>query len=366
MTSSTSSSSPHIKLFIPGPVEVSPEAYAAMSRPMIGHRSGDFSKLYAKIQPQLQKLFYTRHPVYLMTTSSFGAMEASIRNLVNKKALFLCNGAWSEKWFQTCLDCGKPAEALSWEWGTAIDPVAVEKKLAEGGFDALMMVGNETSTGQLNPIAEVMAVAKKFPEVMTVVDTVSVFSAMKIPQDEWGIDVMLTGTQKALALPPGMALVSVSDRALARAKTVPHRGFYLDFLAYQDSHEKNQTPNTPAVSLIFGLDYVCEKIEKEGLENRYARHRAANKHVVDWCEKNGFPLFPSKSTASPSLVCARNERNMDLEALNKKLKVDHHMMINTGYAKIKGKTFRISTMGDETVESVTQLTNNLDKVLSAL
>ncbi len=359
-------SKPHIHLFIPGPIEVMPATYEAMSRPMIDHRSVEFVALYKKLQPQLKKLFFTQNPVYLMTCSSFGAMEASIRNITSKKALFLVNGAWSEKWFDTAAACGKTAERLVWEWGQPIDPAAVEKKLNEGGFDAVFFVSSETSTGVFSNINELMRVIRKFPEVISAVDTVSSFTTQPIHQDELGIDIMLSGTQKALALPPGLALISVSARALERAKTIPHHGTYLDLLNYQKFHEQHQTPNTPAISLIHALDYRCDQIEKEGLENRYARHQAMHAHVVQWCESRGFPLFPPAGYDSVSVVCARNARNIDLEALNDKLRKDHHMMINTGYGKLKGKTFRISTMGDESVESLKGLTNNLDKVLGSL
>ena len=359
----------HIKLFIPGPVEVYPATFEALSRPLIGHRSGDFMALYKKLQPRLQKLFYTANPIYLMTTSAWGAMEAAIRNCVaepskNGKILILCNGAFSDKWTDVARACGKNAESLTWAWGTPIDPEAVRNKLREGGFDAVAFICNETSVGLQNPFAEIMAVVREFPEVISIVDTVSNFSALKIPQDELGIDVMLTGTQKALALPPGLALVSVSPRALARARTVAGRGFYFDFVEFQNFHEQNLTPSTPNLPLIFGLDYRCDQIDAEGLDARYARHAAMNKLAVEWCEANGFPLFPEKKYASVTLVCAKNERGVDLDALNKKLKADYSMMINTGYGKLKGKTFRISTMGDETVESVGEVLGAMGKILA--
>lgn len=359
-------SKPHIHLFIPGPIEVHPDVYQAMSVPMIDHRSQEFVELYKKLQPQLRKLFFTQNPVYLMTCSSFGAMEASIRNITSKKALFLVNGAWSEKWYDTAAACGKVAEKLTWDWGQPIDPAAVERKLSEGGFDAVFFVSSETSTGVFSNIKELMAVIRKFPEVISAVDTVSSFTTQPIHQDELGIDIMLSGTQKALALPPGLAVCSVSRRALERAKAVPHHGTYLDLVNYHKFHEQNQTPNTPAISIIQGLSYRCDQIEKEGLQNRYQRHQAMHEHVLGWCEANGFPLFPPKGYDSVSVVCARNDRKIDLEKLNDKLRREHHMMINTGYGKLKGLTFRISTMGDETVESLRGLTAAMDKVLGTM
>lgn len=356
----------HVKLFIPGPIEVYPETYEALSKPLIGHRSSDFMALYARLQPKLQGLFYTQNPIYCMTSSAWGAMEAAVRNVTQKKILILSNGAFSDLWYDVALRCGKDAHQLKWDWGQPVDPEMVEKKLNEGGFDSIAFVANESSTGLMNPTEKIMAVVRKFPEVISIVDTVSNFSVVPIKQDELGIDIMLTATQKALALPPGLSLISVSKRALERSKTTPGRGMYFDLLEYQKFHEQNLTITTPAIPLFFGLEYRCDQIDKEGLENRYARHRAMNAHVMDWCESRGFPIFPGREYASVSLVCARNDKNIDLEALNKKLKADHKMVINIGYGKIKGKTFRISTMGDETVETLRELTNNLDSVLKAL
>ena len=357
-----------LKLFIPGPVHLWPDTLDAFHRPVIDHRSADFFQLYSSLQPRLRKLFHTANPVYCMTNSSFGAMEAGVRNCVrdDKKILMLANGIWGEKWHQVALNCGKQSPLLSWEWGQPIDSQMVEKKLHEGGWDAVAFVSSETSCGVRNPLEEIMAVIRKFPDVISIVDAVTSFSAMEIKQDELGIDVLLTGTQKALALPPGMALASVSPRALMRAQAVKNRGYYLDFLEYQKLHEQNQTPTTPNIPLFFCLQYRCDQIDQEGIENRHARHRAINQHVVEWAASRGFPLFPQAGYATVSLVCGRNDRGVDLEKLNAKLIADHRMMINTGYGKLKGKTFRISTMGDETIETVTELTNNLDKVLSAL
>jgi aspartate aminotransferase-like enzyme len=357
-------SKPHIKLFIPGPVEVSPATFAALSQPLIGHRSGDFSALYKRLQPRLQKLFFTTDPVYLMTSSAWGAMEAAVRNVVHKgKVLCLGNGAFSDKWAEVAASCGKDAVALRFDWGTPVDPEAVRAKLREGGYEAITLVHNESSVGLMNPLKEIMAVVREFPEVISIVDTVSSFGALPIKKDELGIDIMLTGTQKALALPPGMALISVSERARTRAAGVPYRGYYFDLLEYHKAHLENLTPSTPAISLIYGLEYRCDQIDAEGLDARYARHAAMNTLARQWCQQHGFSLFPAEGFASVSMICAKNDRKIDLDALNKKLKSQYSMMINTGYGKLKGLTFRISSMGDETVASVQELLNNMEKLI---
>ncbi len=355
-----------IKLYIPGPIEVSPKTLQAMTGPMIGHRSADFVALYQSIQPKLQQLFYTADPVFLSTSSAWGIMEAALRNLTRKKVLCCMNGAFSDKWLEVAQRLGKPAQGLSFAWGEAIDPEAVRRELASGEYDTITLIHNETSTGTMSPLADIMAVVREFPEVYSIVDTVSSFSALPIHKDELGIDVMLTGSQKALALPPGLSLFSVSARALARAKSMTDRGYYFDFVEFQKNHEKGMTPSTPAISLIYALRSQLEEIFAEGLQARYARHLATNQLLRDWCERQGFPLLPKPEFASVTLVCARNERRIDLKALNKILKTRHSCMINTGYGKLEGITLRISNMGDETIATISTLCHQLDDSLAAL
>src|ERR1700677_3006146 len=220
----------HVKLHIPGPVEVSAKTFNAFCSPMIGHRGQGFKDLYAKMQPQLQQLLYTKQLVYLSTSSAWGIMEGAVRNLVNKRVLNCMCGAFSDKWYDVSRRCGKEADALQVEWGQPIDPTAVDQALATGKFDALTLIHNETSTGLMNPLAEISEVVKKYPDVMLIVDTVSSFSALPIPMDELGIDMLITGSQKALALPPGFSLFACSDKAMERAAQVAGRGYYFDLL----------------------------------------------------------------------------------------------------------------------------------------
>ena len=221
---------PHVKLHIPGPVEVSEKTFRAFCQPMIGHRGQGFKDLYAKIQPQLQQLLYTKQLVYISTSSAWGVMEGAIRNLVSRKVLNCMCGAFSDKWFDVSKRCGKDAEALQVPWGSPIRADAVDKKLATGQFDALTMIHNETSTGVMSPLAEIAALKKKYPDVLFVVDAVSSMTATKIEFDALGIDVLLAGTQKAFALPPGTAVFVCSPAALAKASTMKDRGYYFDFV----------------------------------------------------------------------------------------------------------------------------------------
>jgi aspartate aminotransferase-like enzyme len=354
----------HIKLFIPGPVEVSKKTFHAMCEPMIGHRSGDFKTLYAGIQPKLQTLFGTTRPVFLSTSSAWGVMEGSIRNLVGKKVLNCMCGAFSDKWLDVSKRCGKSAESLQVEWGQPVLPGQIEEKLSQGGFDTLTLIHNETSCGVRNPLPEIASVMKKFPGVMFVVDTVSSFSTEPIPMDDLGIDVLLTGSQKALAMPPGLSLFAISERAMERAKTIEGRGYYFDFLEFARNQADDMTPSTPVIPLINALKSKLEDIFAEGIENRHARHRKLNKLVHDWVIAKGFEFFASESYRSISLTCARNNREIDVPAWIKRLREKHHMVIDGGYGKLKGKTFRISNMGDETEESMKSLLSALDDTLS--
>ena len=351
------------KLHIPGPVDVSDGAYQALTTPVMGHRSPDFVDLYQKCQPILQKLFMTEDPVFLSTSSAWGVMEGAIRNLCGKKVLCCMCGAFSDKWLDVAKRCGKNADALSVEWGSHIDPALLDQKLSSGEYDLVTLVHNETSCGMMNPLKEIMKVLAKYPSVFSVIDTVSSFSVVPIPKDEWGIDVMLTGSQKALALPPGLALFSVSQRAFDRAKSIEGRGYYFDFIEFLKNHEKGMTPSTPVIPLIHSLHYTLEKILEEGIEQRHQRHDQLNQRVHQWVESNGFELLPEKQYASKSLTCVSNKLEIDVAGFVKTLREEKKLSIDGGYGKIKGKTFRISNMGNESTDSIDLLLNQMDEIL---
>ncbi len=352
------------KLFIPGPIAVSEKTLRAMAQPMIGHRSTDFVALYQSLQPILQTLMATKDPVYISTSSAWGVMEGSLRNVVQKKVLNCMNGAFSDKWNDVALRDAKQATALKFEWGQPVDPHSVRRELAKGGYDAVTLIHNETSCGCMSDLAAIMEVIREFPEVISIVDTVSSFSALPIKKDELGIDVLITGSQKALALPPGLSLLSVSKRALERAGKTEGRGYYFDFAEFQKNHEAGMTPSTPVIPLIYALKSKLEDIQAEGIENRYARHARLNKTVREHLFAKGFKLFPKEGYGSVTLNCFANTLNVDLPALNKTLKSKHHLVIDGGYGKLKGKTFRISNMGDETDETIAAMLKALDSALA--
>jgi aspartate aminotransferase-like enzyme len=354
---------PHDKLFTPGPVEVSPKTLAAFSRNMIGHRGEDFRNLYRDIHPKLQTLFGTKQPVFLSTSSAWGVMEASIRNLVGKRVLCCMCGAFSDKWLDVAKRCGKDADALQVDWGKHIDHKDVDLALASGKFDAVTLIHNETSTGVMNPLPEICCVLAKYPDVALIVDTVSSFSAVKIDMDALGIDVMLTGAQKALALPPGFSLFAASEKAFARAEKQKDRGYYFDFLEFKKQQAEWMTPSTPSIGHIFALQSKLDEIFEEGIAARLDRHAKTNALVHDWVRRAGFDFFAEEGFRSKTLTCVKNSRGIDVLQLARDLREKHHLVIDPGYGKLKGQTYRLSNMGDETEETVSHLLACLDDCL---
>ncbi len=360
----------HVKLHIPGPVEVSEKTFRAFCSPMIGHRGQGFKDLYARIQPQLQALFYTKQLVYLSTSSAWGVMEGALRNLVSKKVLCCMCGAFSDKWLDVSQRCGKQAEGLKVEWGSPIRAEQVDAKLATGQFDALTLIHNETSTGVMSPLAEIAALKAKYPDVMFIVDSVSSLSATKIPFDSLEIDVLLAGTQKAFAMPPGLAVFACSPAALAKAATMKDRGYYFDFIEFQKNAEQHMTPSTPSIGHVYALASKLEDIFAEGLEARYRRHTTLAGMTRQWAQNHGFTLFPEPGFESVTLTCVNNGaraggRVVDVAKLQKLVK-DQGFLIDGGYGKIKGTTFRLSSMGDETESSMRQLYAALDAAMQKL
>lgn len=360
----------HVKLHIPGPVEVSEKTFRAFCQPMIGHRGQGFKDLYAAIQPRLQALLYTQQRVYLSTSSAWGVMEGAVRNLVAKRVLNCMCGAFSDKWFDVSQRCGKAAEALQVPWGAPIRAEQIDARLATGHFDALTVIHNETSTGVMSPLAEIAALKAKYPDVMFIVDCVSSLTAVKVEFDVLGIDVVLAGTQKAFAMPPGLTVFACSPAARAKAATAPDRGYYFDLLEFQKNAEQHMTPSTPSIGHVYALASKLEDIFAEGLEARFARHQQLAEATRAWAAGHGFTLFPDAGYESRTLTCVNNGakpggRVTDVPKFQKLVK-DRGFLIDGGYGKIKGTTFRISNMGDETAATMQTLYAAMDDALRAL
>lgn len=350
------------KLFIPGPTHVVDEILEAMSIPMIGHRDKLYSDLHGQVVTKLKKFLQTDGHIYLSTSSSTGMMEGAIRNCVNNKVLMTDCGAFSKRWAEIATLNGKEIDLIKVEMGQATTPEMVDEYLSKGGFEAVCITHNETSTGVMNPIKEIGALVKeKYPDVLVLVDAVSSMAGTDIKVDEWGLDVVLAGTQKAFALPPGLCVVTVSEKAYQRSLSVPNRGFYFNFEQLEKKAVKNQTPATPAISIINALNVQMDRIYKEGVETRFQRHLDMAEHVRSWTRKN-FALYSDENYLSPTVTNVHNTREIDVVNLNAEL-AKRGAMLSNGYGDLKGKCFRIAHMGDLQIADVQWLTDQIDDIL---
>ena len=354
----------HKRLVIPGPVEVRPEILDAQTEWMIGHRSKAFEELFARLQDKLKQVFLTRYRVYVSGSSGTGLWEGAVRNCIrdDRKALHLVGGAFSERWADVSRMNGKQVDVIEVEWGQAHTAEMVADALRTGSYDAVCAVHNETSTGVTNPIREIGAVVREYEDTLFLVDTVSGLLGAELRPDDWGIDVALTSSQKAFALPPGLSFVSVSDRALERARQVTHRGYYFDFLEWEATLVKNNTTSTPPVSLMFAADRQLEDVLAEGLENRWARHLHLRDMTHQWALAREFGLFAQEGYRSPTVTTVANARGIDIDQMAKFMSGRGYAM-DKGYGKIKGKTFRIAHMGDMPAAELEDILSALDAFL---
>ncbi len=350
------------KLFIPGPTEVREEVRLAQSQPMIGHRMAEFSVLYERIIERLKRLLNTHQNVMVFTSSATGVMEGAIRNTVRENLLSFTMGAFSERWAKIAKSCGKKVDVVELEWGKAVKPEMLSEHLSKKRYDAVLITHNETSTGVMNPLKELAGVVKDFPDTLLLVDAVSSLTGVPIDIDGWGIDVIFASVQKCFALPPGLTVAVVSDRAMERSKEVPDRGYYFDFLTtkrYFD--ERRQTPATPAISLLYAMDIQLDRMEKEGMENRYRRHLEMARIVQNWAERY-FGLFAEEGYRSPTVTAIKNTRGIKVSELIDELGKRGYVISN-GYGKLKEITFRIGHMGDITPKEIDELLREIEDIL---
>lgn len=353
----------HKKLFIPGPTEVLPEVLAAQTKPMFGHRMKEASELGTSVINKLKKVLGTDQNVIIWTGSGSLIMEASLRNSVKKGVLNTICGAFSERWFKMAKANGLPCGTIEVEWGKAIKPEMVDKELATGKYDVLCLTHNETSTGVMNPVEEIAdMVHEKYPDVLILVDAVSSLTGAKIDVNKF--DVVLTSTQKCVALPPGLSFCTVSDRFFERAASVENRGHYTDFLLMKKYIDERggQTPSTPNLALYNALDFQLDRMLKEGMDARYKRHSDMARRVREWAKKH-FELFPEESYESETVTVVKNTKGINVADLNKKL-AERGLAIANGYGKqLKEKTFRIAHMGDLTLADVDEVLAAIDEIL---
>ena len=345
------------RFFLPGPTDVHPEVLAAMQRPMIGHRSGAMEQLLAGLEGPLAGLFRTTRPVLVGTTSATGFMEMAVRNGVRVRALSLVNGSFSERFANLVKSCGKECIRLDVPLGCAVEPDMLRDALRRTPVDAVTLVHSETSTGVLQDVEALAAVVREFDDVLLLVDAVTSLAGSPVETDRWGggLDFVLTGSQKALALPPGLALAAASERMVQRAKTLSGRGLYFDLVSFLDATTKHQPTNTPAVSLLYALETQLARIEREGgVEARWSRHDAMRRRVEQWSDQHGVTYLPREGRRSWTVSCLKLPGGKTSKPVVAALK-QAGWTIGAGYGSLKESTIRIGHMGDHTVAALDEL-----------
>lgn len=355
---------PRGHFFLPGPTEVHPDVLRAQTRPMISHRGAGINALMQELQEGLEVLFCTERPVFIGTSSATGFMEAGVRNAGRTRVLSLVNGAFSKRFADIARTCGFEVDTIEVEWGEAHDPDQLADKLSEGSYDCVTMAHSETSTSVLNDVKSLAEAAAPYEDSLVLVDSVSGFAGTEVRPDEWGIDWLLTGSQKAFALPPGLAFGVPSEKMMERAAVAPQRGYYFDLTKFAASHEKKQSPSTPALSVLFALQVQLKRMIAEGNEARWARHRAMAERTWAWVEEHadaGLSLMAPEGYRSPcvtAITVAEGEGPRIVKAMAEK-----GWVIGGGYGKTKPTAFRIGHMGDHTLDELEALLADLTEVI---
>jgi aspartate aminotransferase-like enzyme len=357
------------KFFLPGPTEVKPEILATMTRPMISHRGSEIEAMGARMDERLQKVFRTTQPVFTVTSSATGLMEGGVRNAVRSRLLCLINGAFSKRFHKAAVNSGIACDKLEIEFGHAHSADMLADALKRDHYDVVSVVHSETSTGVLNPIRELAAVAHASGDVVMVIDTVSSMAAAPIECGAWDLDYVLTGSQKALALPPGLAFCTANERIMERAQNSKMRGIYFDLVEIHSSWKKHQCPNTPAVSLLFALDAQLERIMVEGMEARWARHAAMAKRTWDWVDEQrgagrDIRVLAPEGYRSPAVTCISAPAGKTGPQIVSAMKAKG-FVITPGYGDMKDAMIRIGHMGEHTVGELEVLLDALSEVLAS-
>jgi aspartate aminotransferase-like enzyme len=354
------------RFFLPGPTEVHPDVLAAQNGQMIGHRGKAIQELLASIDAGLKPVFQTDRAVIVSTSSASGLMEGAVRNgVVEGRVLSLVNGAFSDRFAKIALACGHDVERLEVEWGQVHDPEQVAERLSKGGYDAVTLSHSETSTGALQDLESIADVVTGFEDTVLLVDSVTGIGGVETRTDDWGIDFILTGSQKALALPPGLAFGVANEAMLERSAKAPAKGWYFDLADLYEQITKYQTPATPAISLLYALDFQLNRIAEESIEARWERHRAMQERTIQWVEDTrergvDVGVFAVAGHRSPTVTCVTSDRPGEIVAAM----FERGWVIGGGYGKIKDSTFRIGHMGDHTVDELESLLEVLDEVVA--
>ena len=354
------------RFFLPGPTEVHPDVLEAQNGPMIGHRGKAIVELFTSIQSRLKPVFATERPVIVSTSSATGLMEAAARNgVIDGKMLSLVNGAFSERFADIARASGKDVDIWEIEWGQVHNPAQLHKRLSDHTYDAVTLSQSETSTGALQDLEAIARVVEDHPETLLLVDSVTGIGGVETQTDAWGIDFILTGSQKALALPPGLAFGVASDAILERSAKSRDKGWYFDLEMLHGEIVENQTPATPAVSLLYALDYQLQRIADETMASRWQRHLDMQQRTFQWVEEmqnqgQEIEIFASEGHRSPTVTCISTDRSREIVSEM----FGRGWVIGGGYGPLKDSTFRIGHMGDHTMVELEELLEVLTDVMS--
>lgn len=332
-------------LLAPGPTPVPDEVVRAMAQTMIHHRTPQFSEVFAEAREGLKALFGTKNDVLILASSGTGAMEAAVSNLFSpgEKVLVINGGKFGERWLKIGQAYGLEVIQLKVEWGKAVKPGVLEKHLkVYPDIQGILMQASETSTTTLHPVKEIAELTRNGP--LLVVDGVTAMGVLPVPMDEWGIDVLVTGSQKALMLPPGLGFIALNDRAWARTEKAKLPRFYFDLRLERKNQMKKTTAFTPAVSLIFGLHASLEMMQKEGLERVYARHERLARATRAAAAALGLKLL-APDNPSPAATGIMLPEGMDGEKLLDYLRDRMGITFAEGQDQLKGKIIRIAHVG---------------------
>lgn len=334
-------------LRIPGPTPIPPSVQMAMNEYMIGHRSEEFSKLLEEIRPRLKQLFGTKQDVLILSGSGTSALEAAVVNTLSEgdEVLVIVTGSFGLRFLEICKAYHLSVHQIECEWGKAVNPVEVQHFMKRNPqIKAVLATYCETSTAVLNPIRELARVIKESSEALFIVDGVSCIGAVGAQMDQWNIDILLTGSQKAMMLPTGLAFMAISDNAWDIIMKNKQPRYYLDLRKYKQSLERISTPFTPAISLIFGLKKVLELIEAEGFAQVIKRHELMRNMLRAACHALELPLLTCDQIAAPTVTAIQPE-HVDPDTLRRLLKKDYQLVLAGGQHKLKGRIIRIGHMG---------------------
>ena len=350
-----------MKLRIPGPTPCPDEVLQAMSRQMINHRGKEFADLIDKETAQLKKFCQTKGDVFILTGSGTGSMEAAIVNTLSPgdRVLSLSNGVFGDRFATIAEQFGADVNRVTFEWGKAVDPDEAKKALeADPKVKAVLVTHNETSTGVTSDLAAIGAIVREFDKLL-IVDAISSLGCIDLQVDNWGCDVVVTGSQKGWMVPPGLALACVSDRAWKAHAEARMPRFYWDFSKAKSFLEKGQTPWTPAVSVFYALEVALDMMEKEGIQNIFARHARLGQMAREGVKSLGLSLFADEKHASNTVTAVASPDGVDSKKLVGTVKDEHGIVLAGGQASLGGKIFRIGHLGYVTEQDVDEVIREL-------